>query len=408
MKKPSPVLLKLAELYGQSAAGRHGAGKLDFQPSIEDLLGAAGCREGEARELAEQDLRAAHELRVITLVPIHRRDPSLFVRLRLAPQSEAAFFAYVGLASPTAKRAEWAALFREAAAWPVPARFSDSWQRFCGARADAASNWREMKPFDRHDLAGGRELLALLPRLLEWEGRHLVRWASSVICGHSKMLERRQKTLELLLAEATANCASTFESLGILPVAPGVTFHGPLRLRIGIEWRDFRDLHGPATLSGADVGRINGCECGAGRCLTVENATPFRSLAALRSGELLIHTSYPNEATLGLLTHLKRLASPPEFWHFGDTDPSGFHILADLRQRSGIPFRSFRMDFRSLTGAQRLKDRERVLIRELLSKMPAERAALEAMFAAGDKGDFEQESLKPPIHASWPFYDCVE
>ena len=54
MKKPSPVLLKLAELYGQSAAGRHGAGKLDFQPSIEDLLGAAGCREGEARELAER------------------------------------------------------------------------------------------------------------------------------------------------------------------------------------------------------------------------------------------------------------------------------------------------------------------------------------------------------------------
>jgi hypothetical protein len=40
--------------------------------------------------------------------------------------------------------------------------------------------------------------------------------------------------------------------------------------------------------------------------------------------------------------------------------------------------------------------------------MPAECAALEAMLTAGDKGDFEQESLKPPIHASWPFYDGVE
>jgi hypothetical protein len=95
-----------------------------------------------------------------------------------------------------------------------------------------------MKPFDRDDLAGGRELLALLPRLLEWDGRHLVRWASSVICGRSKILERWQKTLELLLAEATANRAPTFESLCILTIPPGVTFHGPLRLRIGIEWRD--------------------------------------------------------------------------------------------------------------------------------------------------------------------------
>jgi DNA topoisomerase VI subunit A len=130
------------------------------------------------------------------------------------------------------------------------------------------------------------------------------------------------------------NTAPTYESLGILPVPPGVTFHGPLRLRIGTEWRDFRDLHGPTTLSGADVERINACECTARRCLTVENLTPFRSLAALGSGELLVHTSYPNEATLALLRQVQSLPSPPEFWHFGDTDPSGFHILADLRKRT--------------------------------------------------------------------------
>jgi hypothetical protein len=40
--------------------------------------------------------------------------------------------------------------------------------------------------------------------------------------------------------------------------------------------------------------------------------------------------------------------------------------------------------------------------------MPAERVALEAMFVAGNKGNFEQERLKPPIHASWPFCDGVE
>ena len=408
MKLRSPVLLKLAEMYEESAAGRHGDGKLDFQPLIEDVLAGAGCGEGDARELAERDLRAAREAGVIALVPIHRRDPNHFAKIRLAPENEASFFSYLGLSSPTAKRAEWATLFGEAARWPVPERFVEAWCAFCLRRAQAALSWREMKPFDLNDPAGGREMLALLPRLLAWEGRHLVRWASSVICSHSKFLERRQKTFEFLLAEATANLAPTYESLGILPVPPGVTFHGPLRLRIGTEWRDFRDLHGPATLSGADVERITACECEARRCLTVENATPFRSLAALRSGELLIHTSYANGATLALLGHLTALPSRPEFWHFGDTDPSGFHILADLRERSGIPFRSFQMSFRSSANAPLLRERELALITELVPKMPAERAALEAMLVAQNKGDFEQESLKPPIHASWPFYDGIE
>ena len=59
----------------------------------------------------------------------------------------------------------------------------------------------------------------------------------------------------------------------------------------------------------------------------------FIDCAALR--RLSIHTSHPNDAALGLLQHL----SPLAFWHFGDTDRA-FHILADLRKRSEIPFRS--------------------------------------------------------------------
>lgn len=410
MKLRSPVLIKLAEMYEESAAGRHGGGKLDFQPLIEDLLTEAGCGEGEARELAEADLRAARDAGVIQLVPIHRRAPDHFGKLRLAPDKEASFFAWIGLASPTQKRAQWAALFDEAAEWQVPERLMEAWQSFCHRRAQAAMNWRDMKPFDRKDIAGGRELLALLPRLLAWEGRNLVRWVSSVICEQSKFLERRQKTLELLLADASANLAPTFESLGILPVPPGVMFHGPLRLRIGSEWRDFRDLHGPATLSGADVERVSACECEARRCLTVENVTPFRSLAALHSGELLIHTSYANKATLDLIEHLRALSSPPEFWHFGDTDPSGFHILADLRERSGIPFRSFHMSFRTSKSpnANRLTERERCLVGELISKMPAERAALERILSEQNKGAFEQEGLNPPKYRSWPYYDGVQ
>jgi len=404
MKAIPPVLLELARRYEASAAGRHGEGRIDVQPEAEELLAAAGCGEGERRELAERELRQARAAGVLALDPLHPREPDSIAKVRLSPACEQRFYDYIGKQSPSSRRAGWAALFREAAAWPVPERFAEPWAEFCAGRAGAALAWRGMKPFDREALAEGRELLALLPPLLAWEGRHLVRWASSVLCGRSKFLEQRQRTIEALLAEATAGQAPTYESLGILPVPPGVTFHGPLRLRIGDEWRDFRGLLGPTTLSGADVERITACEGEARRCLTIENATPFRSLAALHSGELLIHTSYPNTATLALLARLQTMAPAPEFWHFGDTDPSGFHILADLRERSGIAFHAFHMRFRPGAAHLPLTPRESALVADLIQRMPNEREALEAMRVSGGKGDFEQESLKPPRHARWPFY----
>lgn len=407
MKPRSSVLLKLADLYEKSAAGRRGAGKVDVQPDFEELLKSAGCSEGESRELAERELRSL-DGRLLQLQYDNPRAKTTVLKVRLSPANEEAFFAHIGRQSPTRQRKDWAALLAEATDWPVPERFADAWRTFCLRRAESAQNWQGMKPFDRADLPAGRELLALIPRLLAWEGRHLVRWASSVICRDSKLLERRQKSLEFLLADATENATPTYESLGILPVPSGVTFHGPLRLKIGTEWEDFSNRLGPVDLSSVDVERITACDCLARRCLTVENKTPFRSLVTHNSGELLIQTSYPNEATLTLLRHLKALPTPPEFWHFGDTDPSGYHILADLRERSGISFRSFHMRYRPSPEGLPLSRRERTLIEDLIPKMSAERSELEAMLASGTKGDFEQESLRPPTHSSWPFYDGID
>ncbi len=405
MKLWSTVLQKLAEDYERFKAGKHGAGVRDIQICYEELLAAANCAEGERRELAERDLRAAQSAGVLTLERSHPRDPDIIAKVRIPVDQEAAFFAYVGLVAPTARREQWANLFREAAGWAVPERFSESWKTFCERRVGSALVWKGMPPFDRNKLEEGRKTLALVVSLLGWEDRAQVRWVSSLLCDHSKVLERRQSALESLLADATAGSAPTFVSLGILPTPPGVTFHGPLRLRIGDEWRDFRDLHGPVKLSGADIERVTAVECAATRCLTVENSAPFCSLAAGFSGELLIFTSYPNEATLGLLRRLKTLPVPLEFWHFGDTDPKGFDILADLRLRSGIDVNAFLMHFRPKQDAPALAERERVLVTNLLLKMPRERLELEAILAAGNKGDYEQEKLRPPTLAVWPFYE---
>ena len=188
-----------------------------------------------------------------------------------------------------------------------------------------------------------------------------------------------------------------------------VRLHGPLRLLIDGRWLDCA-VQETAMLSLADLERVTAIECAATRCLTVENKTVFLDLARKRSGELLVWTSFPGAATLTLLALLPRTL---EFWHFGDTDPQGFHILHDLRRRSALPFRSLHMRWRDLGAGISLTVTERALLRDLIESetMLDERADLAVMLSAGHKGAkcaFEQEHLQPPPLARWPFYPDPE
>ncbi|GDY23584.1 hypothetical protein LBMAG56_49310 [Verrucomicrobiota bacterium] len=117
--------------------------------------------------------------------------------------------------------------------------------------------------------------------------------------------------------------------------------HGPLRLKLDGEWLDLGRLHGAFRLSQSDIDRAEAIDTTAVRCLTVENETSFHELAKLRSGVLLIQTSFPGSATVALL---KRLPATLEFHHFGDSDEAGFEILRDLRERSERNFQALHME----------------------------------------------------------------
>lgn len=185
---------------------------------------------------------------------------------------------------------------------------------------------------------------------------------------------------------------------------PSVLF--PTRLLLRGHSFDFAAFKNPVALGEEDLLAADAVELPMPRVLSVENETTFHELARLASGELLIQTSYASSATLALL---RRLPAECECWHFGDSDPAGFDILRDLRERSQRKFSSLQMAYRKTSIAPKLKRPDRRLI-ENLQKSPAiataERHELALMLAAGDKGQFEQESLpRPGIH--WPFYPAI-
>lgn len=370
------VLLALAHRYERSRAGKRGGGDRDLLIPLEALLEDAGCREGERRAVAEQELRDAQARGLLRLEPVHRRDPLNIGQVRFSPAAEEALYAALGRPSPTAERRRLADQFIVAGDAEVPERWRDAWRAWCRkAAADVIAGDRTAA-FDRSASAANAEVLLLLPRLLAWQGESLVRFASCLLCGDSKRLEalatleregefagQLRGRLGRLLEEVTSGAVRSLDDLGIVPNPRSVLAHGPLRLQLDGRWLDLGCLAGPYRLSAVDLGRATEINTTAVRCLTVENETSFQELAKLNSGELLVHTSYPGSGTLALL---RRLTAAVQLWHFGDSDEAGFEILRVLREKVGREIRPLHMT---------------------PGRMP-----------------FEQESLGRPTLSRWPFY----
>lgn len=409
----SPVLHALARLYSESKAGRTGEGQRDFLVDLKRLLAECGCQDGDERESAIRQLRAQDGKLLKLEGP--RRDSDIIHTVRLPIESEPGLFAFLNKPSPTECRRRLANQFTEASQVEIGPRWRDAWVVFCTELRTAALQGASIVPFSRNDPAANAELLALVPKLLAWGetgGESLLRFASCVLTGNSKRLGelatedeagRRSGKLGAILERVTGGVVRSLEDVGILQSPRFALLHGPLRLMLGGEWLNLGWLEGPCRLSETDIVLAEGIETKSTRCLTVENETSFHELAKLHSGELLLCTSYPGAATLALL---KKLPPTLEFWHFGDTDPEGFDILRDLRERSGRPFRSLHMTWRPVPQALPLDTASRRLIERLLQSpvMRAEHEPLRQMLNAGNKGRFEQESLGRPAERTWPFY----
>jgi hypothetical protein len=360
VKLRSPIFGALATVYEESKAGRTGRGTLDVQPTFEALR--AACTEdtghpmdGDAYELAVVELRSC-DGQMIDLEWDNPRARTTIHKVRLSPKNEVPFYAALGWESPTQRRHRWSELFLQASRWTAPPRFGVEWQKFCMERAARAVHWDLMDPFRVRKFHEGQHLIESTLRLLGWDGtkEHLIRWVSSYLCGNSKILEKAVRSRELLLREASGGRIESFEKHGIRAMPREARFSGPLRLRIAGRAVDCGALE-VATLSLADLQRAELIACDAARCITVENKTVFLDLAQKNSGEILIWTSFPNAATLALLALLPRTL---EFHHFGDTDPSGFHILHDLSLRSQLPFAPFRMHIREHAAARQITTAE--------------------------------------------------
>jgi hypothetical protein len=392
----SPAVQLLAERFRASAAGRTNSAKRDLVYPFIDLLKTSRCQQGSARHEAVRDFEELEKHGVVVLER-HRRDRSEILKVRLPLGNASALFEKLGSASPDSERAALAAIFREAARMAVPARFQAGWEAFCATMAEAAKSGAPLKPFDRSKPDQTARILEALPVILCWEGESLIRFASAQLFEDSKFLESVRPRVEACLARITGEAASSLADFGILQAERSFRLHGPLTLCFPTGHLNLGLLEHPVRLAAADL-RQAGIETRATRCVTVENAAMLLELAKTRCGAILASSgSEGGFANSAVIAFLQALPASVAVSHFGDSDPKGFDILRDLRERSGREIGSLHMEYRpSVVPGNPLDPDDLKTIRRLMSSSfltCAEKCELEKLLSAGDKGDFEQESL---------------
>ena len=397
------LLAALADAYERSGAGKTGVASRPVGIVYRDLLAAAECREDSALTVAEREIKsmAADGL----LVPkFARRDDSVITKVELDLAGEARLYAALGLPSPTQKRTQLAAVFRGASSFEIPEQYRPGWVKMCESMAMAGESGSSVAPFSRSDVPATSELLRASARLLGWNTESLLRFASCQVFGNSKRLEDLRGPIETVTACATEGRINCLSQLGILDNPRRCHFSGPAILHFPEGAVDLTLLRVPLMISMVDLARCIRVETSASRFCTVENPTSFHELAKLGGDTLLACTD--GYAGSALLTFMARLPEIPKY-HFGDSDPAGFDILADLRARSRLEIESLHMAFRAGTKVEPLTPKDLVIATRVLNSehvTESEKVQVQQMVKVEDKGIYEQEMLGVPPLREWPFY----
>ncbi|HEX7260854.1 MAG TPA: Wadjet anti-phage system protein JetD domain-containing protein, partial [Luteolibacter sp.] len=284
--------------------------------------------------------------------------------------------------------------------------FPSEWAALCESLHTAFTAARSHRPFNWRHPETLRRLLDTVKLLSEreWPNGTFIRVASLEVGLGDKGLEDHKRSYEAGLTRLFGTTVS-MKDLGLVTGDSQVELHGPLRLHFPDgSTQDFENLT-QVILSAADLARCTSISTTAERLLTIENRkTTFRQYAAANQDRrtLIATTSFPTPAFRDLLEKL-----PPDLphYHFGDTDPAGWHILLKLREATPRAVKAFQMQWRPSATPVPLTPYDHKLLEKLLSAPLLADVIHEIRTIAerGDRGDYVQETLGAPASSGWPF-----
>ena len=138
------------------------------------------------------------------------------------------------------------------------------------------------------------------------------------------------------------------EECNVVRTPSYVMVRGPVVLELASQILDVGKLTGDIAFSTRSLQDISRIRPAAKRVITVENLTSFHSNDYGEDAVVLYLGGYHNAAKRLFLRKMYEANPDAEYYHFGDIDAGGFHIYEHLRQKTGIPFKTMRMDVETL------------------------------------------------------------
>lgn len=212
-----------------------------------------------------------------------------------------------------------------------------------------------------YSLEDANNIIALLSFILQNKNEILERELSISVLSNSKSWESKYKTKILRILKKSGyfnslieNCADEkevnkviLEECNIFANPSYVYFkgNGTIFFENGSVTKTCSEI--PFALFSASIEKINSFEITDSKIMTVENLTSFNRINNSDTFYIFL-SGYHNSAKQNFLQKIYRQNAEKEYFHFGDIDPDGFYILGNLRSKTNIPFKPYKMGISEL------------------------------------------------------------
>lgn len=212
-----------------------------------------------------------------------------------------------------------------------------------------------------YSLEDANNIIALLSYILQNKNEILERELSISVLANSKSWELKYKTKILRILKKSGyfdflieNCADEkevnkviLEECNIFANPSYVYFkgNGTIFFENGNITKTCSEI--PFAISSASIEKINSFEITDSKIMTVENLTSFNRINNSDTFYIFL-SGYHNSAKQNFLKKIYSQNAEKEYFHFGDIDPDGFYILDNLRSKTSIAFKPYKMGISEL------------------------------------------------------------
>lgn len=210
-----------------------------------------------------------------------------------------------------------------------------------------------MKSTDR-EFSSPEELhlqLSMIKAIIENKEEILLRNFSKKNFADSKLVERHSARMLTLFNEFSQNKADDFDDLmnqhHIFRFKGFTYIKNNLVFEINGQTISLEKLKVPFSLTEEAIAKMKVVNVTAKKVITIENQTTFVFFDDPEA--IIIYLAgFHNEPKRNLLLKLCGFNPKIEWFHYGDIDCGGFQIFHDLKAKTGLNFKPFRMDIGEL------------------------------------------------------------